>query len=216
MKTALVLFCGTKSVDRSLEKFGFHVDSLDIDKKCGATWTCNILDWDYQQIEPGTYDYIHASPPCTEYSRARTTAKTARNFELADGIVAKTLEIIRYLKPKCHTLENPATGLLKTRDVIQGIPYKDICYCKYSDGINHRYRKATRIWGFLPTFVPRPMCTRNDPCPLMVDGRRPSCAQRFSGQKQPFYKNTLNQLHSMPEELTEDIARAVAKLLGQF
>ena len=115
-----------------------------------------------------------------EYSRARTTAKTPRNLELADSIVAKTLEIIKYFKPKCWTLENPKTGLLKTRDVIQNLPYVDITYCKYSDGVTHRYRKATRIWSYLPTFVPRALCTKKHPCPFVLDGKHPCCAQRFS------------------------------------
>ena len=46
MKLALVLFKGTGSVDRSLEKMGFHVDSLDMDPKSGATWTSDIMKWD--------------------------------------------------------------------------------------------------------------------------------------------------------------------------
>ena len=56
---ALVLFTGTGSVDRSLEKFGFKVDSLDIDKKCKATWTTDILTWEsWRDITPGTYTFI--------------------------------------------------------------------------------------------------------------------------------------------------------------
>lgn len=156
MKLALVLFKGTGSVDRALEKAGFHVDTLDIDPKCNATWTSDIMQWDdWRRIDPGTYDFVWGSPPCTEYSIARTTAKTPRNLELADSIVARTLEIIRYLQPKCWLIENPQTGYLKTRDVIQGLPWRDITYCMYSDGEKHTYKKQTRLWGHLPTFVPR-------------------------------------------------------------
>ena len=116
---ALVLFTGTGSVDRSLEKVGFKVDSLDIDKKCNATWTSDILNWEsWRDIAPRTYTFIWASPPCTQYSIARTTAKTPRNFALADSIVARTLEIINHLQPKGWLMENPATGLLKTRGVV--------------------------------------------------------------------------------------------------
>ena len=215
MKTALVLFCGTKSIDRSLEKLGFHVDSLDMDKKTNATWICNILEWDYSHLEPGSYDFIWASPPCTEYSRARTTAKTPRNFELADSIVAKTLEIIRYFKPKGYLIENPQTGLLKTRYVVLHLPYRDVCYCRYSDGIKHKYKKATRLWGFLPTFVPRPMCTKRDPCALVINGKHPECAQRFSGKEQLHYQHSLKDLYSMPEQLTDEIACAVAQLCDE-
>ena len=73
---ALVLFKGIGSIDRALERCGFKVDSLDIDPKCNATWTSDILKWDaWNHMMPGRYDFIWASPPCTQYSRARTTAK---------------------------------------------------------------------------------------------------------------------------------------------
>ena len=216
MKLALVLFKGTGSVDRSLEKLGFHVDSLDIDPKCNATWTADILKWeDWRQIKPMTYDYIHASPPCQQYSRARTTAKTPRNLELADSIVAKTLQIIRYLLPKGYLMENPATGLLKTRDVVAGLPFKDVCYCRYSDGVRHRYRKPTRLWGFSPYFVPREMCTKKNPCKLMVNGCHPTCAQR-GGSKTEIARHTLHDLYSMPEALTDDMALAADRLVDSY
>ena len=64
---ALVLFSGTGSIDRSLEAVGFDVDNLDIDPKCGCTWTCDILNWEaWRDIPPRTYDFIWASPPCTQ------------------------------------------------------------------------------------------------------------------------------------------------------
>ena len=212
---ALVLFTGTGSVDRSLEKVGFKVDSLDIDKKCNATWTSDILNWEsWRDIAPGTYTFIWASPPCTQYSIARTTAKTPRNFALADSIVARTLEIINHLQPKGWLMENPATGLLKTRGVVGGLPFTTVCYCMYSDGIRHRYRKPTRLWGVLPAFVPRVMCTRKEPCEFSRDtGKHPCCAQRFSHSRLGDQRFSLNDLYSMPQALTDDIAEAAAKLV---
>ena len=188
------------------------MQSLDIDPKCEATWTADILNWEnWRGIEPGTLDYLHASPPCAQYSLARTTAKEPRDLEGADKIVQRTLDIIRYLKPKCWTLENPQTGLLKTRPIMQGIPYKDLTYCFYSDGVNHRYKKPTRIWGYLPTFVPRPFCSKSNPCTLMVDGKHPESAQRFSPKGQKHYRHTLGQLYSIPQTLCNDIALAAAR-----
>ena len=162
MRRALVLFTGTGSVDRSLEAVGFQVDNLDMDPKCNATWTCDVLDW--EAWRDGTYDFIHSSPPCVQYSIARTRAKTPRNFELADRIVQRTLDIIAHLKPRGWLMENPASGYLRTRDVVAGLPFRDVCYCRYSDGINHKYRKHTRLWGVLPGFVPRPLCSPSSPC----------------------------------------------------
>jgi len=217
VKTALVLFCGTKSIDRALEAAGFYVQSLDIDPKCQPTWCCDIMQWEaWRGIEPGTLDYIHASPPCTQYSLARTTAKTARDLEGADKVVQRTLEIIRYLRPKVWTLENPQTGLLKTRPIMQGIPYKDLTYCMYSDGINHRYKKPTRIWGYLPTFVPRPFCSKSNPCTLVVEGKHPECAQRFSRAGQSHYQHTLGQLYSIPVALCDEIATAAARYVDSL
>jgi hypothetical protein len=208
---ALVLFTGTGSVDRALERYGFKVDSLDIDPSCKATWTSDILEWDtWRHMMPGRYDFIWASPPCTEYSIARTTAKNPRNFELADSIVERTLEIIRELAPKAWLLENPQTGYLKSRPFMQGYPFRDVAYCRYSEGTKWNYRKATRLWGVLPTFVPRPMCTRRDPCELSAaTGKHPEQAQRISlgGGR----NHTLQELYSIPTILCRDIAWAAVE-----
>lgn len=206
---ALVLFCGTKSIDRALERYGFQVDSLDIDPKCNATWTCDILEWTHwKDVAPGYYDFCWASPPCVEYSIARTTAKRPRNFALADSIVQRTLEIIKELAPKAWMVENPQTGLLKTREFMQGYPWRDVTYCKYSDGINHTYKKQTRLWGVLPAFVPRPVCKKASRCSFSATGKHPTCAQRFNPGYSVGGSHTLNQLYSMPAQLCDDIARA--------
>jgi hypothetical protein len=212
-RRALVLFTGTGSVDRALEAVGFKVDNLDIRRKCKATWTCDILLWEaWRDIPPGTYDFIWASPPCTQYSKARTSTKKPRNFALADAIVSRALEIIAFLKPKGWLMENPASGLLKTRGVVHGLPFVTLCYCMYSDGINHRYRKPTALWGSLPAFVPRPMCTRKAPCEHSTSGKHPCSAQRFSPSRPLEPSFTLEQLYSIPKALCDDIARAAAEL----
>ena len=215
VKNALVLFCGTKSIDRALEAQGFYVQSLDMDRKCEPTWCADILEWEtWRATEPGTLDFIWASPPCTHYSRARTTAKSPRDLEGADKIVERTLEIIHYLQPKAWLLENPQSGLLKDRNVLRNTLYRDVCYCKYSDGINHTYRKATRLWGWLPTFLPRPMCTRKDPCEFSREmGKHPTRAQRFCPDSTAKRRHKLSELYSMPKELCDDIAEAVAQYI---
>jgi hypothetical protein len=213
MRKALVLFKGTGSIDRSLEAAGFHVDSLDIEPKYGATWTCDILEWEaWRDMTPGMYDFIWASPPCVQYSTARTTAKTPRNFALADRIVQRALDIIFELAPLGWLLENPQTGYLRTRDVIVGLPFRDLCYCRYSDGVNHTYRKCTRLWGVLPGLIPRPLCTPSNLCELSkATGKHPATAQRFEKKQNGTYY-TLETLYSMPKALADDIATAAWNL----
>ena len=70
------------------------------------------MDWDYTIYSPKHFAFIWASPPCTEYSKAKTTG--TRNLSSANQIVEKTLEIIEYLDPVHFVIENPRTGLLKT------------------------------------------------------------------------------------------------------
>ena len=107
-------------------------------------------------------------------------------------------------------MENPATGLLKSRIVIARLPWRDVCYCKYSDGITHRYRKATRLWGKLDAFVPRPMCTKACPCQFLENGAHPTTAQRGPTKRQTSNRFTQTELYSMPKELCDAIAAAVA------
>ena len=198
---ALVLFKGTGSIDEALMAAGYEILSLDIDPKCDATWTADILEWDCP-LEPGSVDYVWASPLCTEYSRALTTRK--RNLEYADSLVQRTLSIIEFLRPRYWTLENPGTGLLKTRDFMKGLPYQDVCYCRYG----YPYRKWTRLWGNAP-FVARPMCTRKDPCEQVSEGRHPSSAQRGPSKGRPDKAYSQNQLYSIPPALCQDIVSSL-------
>lgn len=195
----LELFSGTGSVGHAFELLGWRVTSLDI--LPGATITSDILDWDYAAHAPeGFYDFIWASPPCTHYSIARTKALTPRDFELADSIVNKTLEIIEYFNPTMWLIENPQTGYLKTRPMMQGLPWWDLTYCKYG----FPYKKKTRIWGVLPTFAPTRPCSKEHNCEHIRDGKHPAIAQR--GTTIRTTGHTLRELYSIPPDLCDEIA----------
>ena len=91
----LELFSGIGSVGRVARDLGFSVISLDLKN---ANVNTDILSWDYTEFDVGEFDMIWESPPCTEYSCAKTVG--VRKIDYANSIVLKTLEIIDYFKPK--------------------------------------------------------------------------------------------------------------------
>lgn len=140
----LELFSGTHSIGKVC-KPNDEVISLDISNQFGnPTYCMDIREWNYQAYPRGYFDYIHASPPCTCYSKANSRVRFVdRDFSLGDELVLKTLEIIEYFNPIAWTLENPRTGYLKTRGFMENIPYTDVDYCKYGAPM----RKQTRMWN---------------------------------------------------------------------
>jgi hypothetical protein len=157
----LELFAGTGSVGDVFRDAGWEVVSLDRDMP--ADIQTDILDWDYRSYEPGFFDVIWASPPCTEYSVAKTIG--IRKLAEANEVTQRTLDIIDYLRPKYWMIENPQTGYLKAQSFMQGRPYNDVDYCRYG----MPYRKRTRIWNNLMDFHPL-LC--NKLCDVMTADKR--------------------------------------------
>ncbi len=178
---ALDLFSGSQSWGDVLREKGYDVISVDITDFKGKfipTHLTDILDWDYKQYDKNEFDIITAGPPCIWYSILQTSwygkykvnpktkqkylfTKEIRNkdLEYADSLVRKTLEIIDYFKPRLWFIENPQTGLLKKRGILDKYEYYDVDYCCY--GFN--YRKRTRIWtnkkrDFEPQLCKKKMC----------------------------------------------------------
>ena len=153
MLKSLELFCGTKSFSKC---FPGDTLTLDIDEKVNPDICIDILQFRYKQFPIGYFDIIWASPDCCEYSTCLTTRP--RNLSLADSLVQKTLEIINYLQPKYWCIENPYTGLLKTREFMKPLQkyMKVVDYCKYG----YNYRKRTAIWTNID-WEPRPLCRKD-------------------------------------------------------
>ena len=197
----LELFAGTGSVGKAFQQFNWDVVGLDITK--GHAICCDILEWDYTTYKPGYFDAIHASPPCTQYSIARANAKTPRNLAQADEFVSRTLDIIKYLQPTIFMIENPATGLLKKRPIMQPLQeyMRTVTYCSYGT----QYRKATAIWTNLSHFwIPRRMCAKHNPCVHVLNGKHALRAQNSKGV-------TTKQLYALPHELCMDLAKATTE-----
>ena len=146
--------CGTGSVSNVWREAGHEALTLDIDPKCEPDICTDLMTWEYTDFDLDDPDVIWCSPPCTHYSIARTKAKTPRDLEGSDQKVQRCLDIIAFWRPKYWVIENPQTGLLKTREVVQGLNFKDVDYCMYGAP----YRKRTRTWTNC-TWIPRRPCT---------------------------------------------------------
>ena len=103
----------------------------------------------------------------------RSSNAGPRDLEGADALVKKTLEIIEYFKPKIWFMENPQTGLLKTRSFMKDLPFTDLDYCRYSD---FGYRKRTRIWNNIG--LQGLLCEGKGKCPSMIGNKHKSTAQQ--------------------------------------
>ena len=202
----LELFSGTGSVGEVFREHGWEVVSLDRDMP--ADIQCDIMDWDYDAgaYPPGFFEFIWASPPCTEYSIAKTVG--SRKLEEADAVVQRTLDIIRYFSPWSWAMENPQTGLLKGRPFMSDLHYTDVDYCKYG----MPYRKRTRLWNNILTFLPRPLCKHD--CPATIPGTKKHAKTAQKGPNITATGRDLNsnrqaELYRIPKELVLHLLEAV-------
>jgi hypothetical protein len=199
----LELFSGSGSVGKVFTQRGWDVVSLDCDVKTGATIKTDILAWDHTVFPVGHFDVVWASPCCTQYSCARRGAKTPRNLDLADSLVRRSLEIIEYFQPLIWFIENPETGLLKTRPFMSGLPFTDVDYCSFSDW---GYRKRTRLWsnsGFTGK-----LCLGKGQCPNMVGNRHRTTAQQGRNKCSTGLwgeHHATKQLYRLPPNLCQEI-----------
>jgi len=206
----LELFAGTQSVGKIAKELGFEVISLDKDME--ADIKSDIMDWDFRQYPNKHFDVIWASPPCTEYSRAKTTG--VRDIEGANEIVQQTLDIIEYYEPKYWIIENPQSGLLKDQLCMYGLPFKDVDYCKYG----MPYRKRTRLWNSIIEWKPRPLCTRD--CDSMDEDRKKHkvVAQRGpSGKKETWGNRRTHkqqELYVIPPDLVREMFEVICRSLS--
>ena len=203
----LELFCGTKSIGKQFN----NVISVDIDEKFEPTITTDILSLDYKTLwQPGDFDYIHASPPCTDYSACnRGLINKVLNYDYYDKLVQRAIDIIEYLKPKYYTIENPQTGTLKSRPVIldwdKSNDFFDIDYCRFG----FDYKKRTRFWSNID--YESKLCLKSGKCPAMTKRRHnmsignSKYATNVCKQKTDKQANRLLQRYHIPSKFLKEL-----------
>lgn len=220
----LELFKGTGSVGRVATRLGYTVTSLDIDPKTSPDICSDIMSWDYTSLPKGHFHTIWASPLCTYYSAIQRFIKNDQ-IELrrqeSDQMVQRVLDIIEYFQPVHWFIENPQSGALKNRAVVQGLPFHDADYCQYG----FPYRKRTRFWTnrILQLKLCSYNCPHSDPTTkrhLMAIGQ--TNEKTRTGRAPPDQycrsvgiKYNLKQRYSIPESLLEQLLKPRVKLLIQ-
>lgn len=210
----LELFSGTGSFSKVALSRGYKVTTLDWERKFNPDILIDILDINLNDIDVlmgEKFDVIWASPPCTEYSKAKSQG--IRDIEYANKVVKKTLEIIKKLNPKIWIIENPQTGLLKQQEFMKDLHYIDVSYCKYG----MPYRKQTRIWTNL-NFKGK-LC--NNDCNFLVEGLKrkrhigsAGCGGKGQGHKIEYSNKSYSKLdkYGVPKELCLEIIKCCEEI----
>jgi len=179
MVKVLELFSGTGSVGKVCKQLDWEVVSVDM--ILPADHECDIMDFDYKQYDKDEFDIVWASPPCTYYSGLQncwigrkkkdgilvTKETIEEKMKEADKLILKSFEIIDYFNCEYWFMENPATGQLKNREVMKGLPFYDVSYCMYSDW---GYEKKTRIWTNKKDWN-NLLCDKSGSCGNMVNSQ---------------------------------------------
>tara|TARA_Y100001963_G_scaffold32158_1_gene44424 strand:- start:1667 stop:2278 length:612 start_codon:yes stop_codon:yes gene_type:complete len=193
----LELFSGTGSVGKVCKQLGWEVISVDM--LLPADHQVDIMKFDYQQYDKNHFDIVWASPPCTEYSKAKTQG--IRDINGANKLVLKTLQIINYFNCHYWFIENPQTGKLKDQEFMRNLQYVDADYCMY--GLP--YRKRTRFWTNKDiTNDTILLCNKN--CGSFINGRHIGscgCGGQGQGHKKSYSNKsyTLTEKYVIPEDL---------------
>ena len=188
----LELFSGTGSIGRAFEAAGWTVTSVDLEPKFRPTICCDVLDLDVAQLPK--VDLVWASPVCTMYSPARSRGGP-RDLEGSDKMVRRVLSIAAELGVPFF-FENPYSGSLRKREVVAGIPFRTVDYCKYG----MPYRKRTCIWTDTQWVPEKDLCQYD----CQASNGRKHTAYAQQGPPGPTFTQT--QLYRIPAELCEELA----------
>jgi site-specific DNA-cytosine methylase len=200
----LELFCGTKSVGCAALKCGYKdIVSVDIEATCAPTICIDIMNFDYKRYKVGSFRFIWASPPCTEFSFAKS--RGVRKIAQASRFVKRLLEIIAYLKPIYFCVENPL-GHLRLQPFMQRYRKfrQTVSYCRYG----YKYRKNTDLWTNVPFRAKR--CVKGTFCEYkQVFSHHMVTCQAGTSTHVSLAKvgnvNKISERYTIPGELLSDI-----------
>ena len=199
------VYCGyNKSACNAIESIVSNPDmltliSVDNDPACKPTVVADACTWDpFTVLKPDqVVHFAWFSPPCENYSRAKTTKP--RNLSAADATAKACLRLIEIMKPIAWVIENPK-GLLRHRPFMRALLrfLKETTYCKY----DFNYRKETDLFTNIQM---EPLHCSKVPCDhRRTTGRHPEVAQQGPG-RDGTPGNSLETLHRVPHKLIQDL-----------
>ena len=210
MPRLLELFAGTKSVSRVAHRLGWDCVSLDICPRHAPDLCMSILDFDESAYPRDAFDFIWASPPCEAFSVAKCRGRGGcaqlleADMAKADALVAKTKRILAHFSAAHYCVENPKGSRLWSREVARELLARSVLvsYCQYPA---YSYRKTTRLAVSFPLSLP--VCPGAGRCAKMIGTKHKQHAQRGGGGAEAGGRvfHTMDQLHSIPEGLVEDL-----------
>jgi hypothetical protein len=175
------LFAGTRSFSKVAEARGHLPWTTDIEDRFRCDLTADVLMIEAEDLPEGYRSgaVIWASPPCEKFS----VMNIGRNWRMTGGghlprndptyqawtVLAKTLCLIRDLRPKFFYIENPVDKMrslpMMSEEELsaffgQPVVRRTITQCQYGRDV----QKPTDIWTNDLNWVPRPQCKRGEPC----------------------------------------------------
>lgn len=210
----LELFSGHGDVSRIATRvLTCSAATVDIEEEWEPSICMDITQWDsthtnmLKTMHKGCVFIIWASPPCEEYSRAKTTG--VRDIERADNCVRAVFRIKEQLQAPVLVVENPATGILAKRNnsLMDPVPFHHkVDYCQY--GTLHR--KETMLWSNIKLtdygFVCR-TCRGYDECMGMMK-YKPTSRYRHIAHYDDLLKD-YNLRIQVPGQLIASVFRAI-------
>jgi site-specific DNA-cytosine methylase len=101
----LVLFSGSGSAESDIQTLYTNnvvdIVSVDSDPKSAATIVTDINEFVRGQLftwRPGHFDILWTSPPCSQYSYAKSIGE--RELDTADTLVSAALACLLWLRPR--------------------------------------------------------------------------------------------------------------------